>query len=81
LANPLIIGRRQHLSNDTIVELTSFVLRNNYFIYQDSLYRFTQGFPLNLPLTKLLGNIYLYQWQIPLVREIRLKDQFYVRFH
>ncbi|CAF5172426.1 unnamed protein product, partial [Rotaria magnacalcarata] len=40
-----------------------------------------QGFPLNLPLTKLLGNIYLYQWQIPLVREIRLKDQFYVRFH
>ncbi|CAF2056870.1 unnamed protein product [Rotaria magnacalcarata] len=81
LANPLIIGRRQHLSNDTIVELTSFVLRNNYFIYQDSLYRFIQGFPLNLPLTKLLGNIYLYQWQIPLVREIRLKDQFYVRFH
>lgn len=81
LVNPMIMGRHQHLSIDGILELTSIVLRNNYFIYQDSIYRFVRGCSLNLRLLKLLANIYLHQWQIPLCREIRLKDEFYVRFH
>ncbi|CAF4902866.1 unnamed protein product, partial [Rotaria magnacalcarata] len=48
LVNPLIIGRHDRLSNDAIVQLTSIVLRNNYFIYQDQIYRFARGCPLNL---------------------------------
>ena len=47
LVNPLIMGRYQRLSIDSIVELTSIVLPNNYFIYQDSIYRFIEGCPLN----------------------------------
>ncbi|CAM4837257.1 unnamed protein product, partial [Rotaria magnacalcarata] len=81
LVNPLIIGRHDRLSNDAIVQLTSIVLRNNYFIYQDQIYRFARGCPLNLSLSQLLGSIYLHQWQTPLLRQIRLKDTFYVRFH
>ena len=47
LVNALIMGRYQRLSIDSIVELTSIVLPNNYFIYQDSIYRFIEGCPLN----------------------------------
>lgn len=81
ITNPLFIGRHPHISNDAIVQLTSIVLRNNYFRYQNGIYRFTQGYPLNLQLFELLNNIYLYQWQTPIIRHIRIKDQFYVRFH
>ncbi|CAF3329341.1 unnamed protein product [Rotaria socialis] len=81
LVHPLIIGRHERLSNEAIVELTSIVLRNNYFIYQDQIYRFARGCPLNLPLSQLLGSIYLHQWQTPLFRQIRLKDTFYARFY
>ncbi|CAF1624904.1 unnamed protein product [Rotaria magnacalcarata] len=81
LAHPLVSTRHKRLSNDAIHELTAIVLRNNFFSYDDKIYRFTKGCPLNLQLTDLLGDIYLYDWQFPLVRQLRLNDLFYGRYH
>ncbi|CAF2153587.1 unnamed protein product [Rotaria magnacalcarata] len=80
-AHSLVSTRHKRLSNDAIHELTAIVLRNNFFSYDDKIYRFTKGSPLNLPLTDLLGDIYLYDWQFPLVRQLRLNDLFYGRYH
>ena len=81
LVNPLILGRHQKLSNEAIVELTAIVLRNNVFSYNRKIYRFIKGCSLNLPLTEILGHIYMYNWQIPLVRNVRVKDAFYGRYN
>lgn len=81
LVNPLILGRHERLSNDAILELTNLVLKHNFFSYNRKIYRFIKGCPTNLSLTKLLINIYLYHWQIPLVRNIRIQDTFYGRYN
>ncbi|CAF4070474.1 unnamed protein product [Adineta steineri] len=73
--------REQGLSNDTIQELTLLFLKNNVFSYQGQIYRYIKGCPINFRLSRLLFNIYLNYWQIPLVRQIRLADEFYGRYY
>jgi hypothetical protein len=74
------ILRHQRLSNDTIVNLTQIFLQNNIFSYHGKIYRHIKGCPLNFRLSRLLFNIYLHNWQLPLVRQIRLADEFYGRY-
>ncbi|CAF3881794.1 unnamed protein product [Rotaria sp. Silwood1] len=81
LVNPLVIGRYDKLSIDAIVELTAIVLENNNFTYNNNIYRFIKGGPLNLSLIYLLASIYLHDWQVPLVRNIRIRDAFYGRYN
>ncbi|CAF1383690.1 unnamed protein product [Rotaria sordida] len=81
LVNPLLIGRHEKLSSEAIVELISLVLKNNFFTYNGKTYRFIKGGPLNLPLTELLGNIYLHDWQVPLVRNVRIREALYGRYN
>jgi len=81
LVNPLFTNRNDKLSNEAIEELTGLVLNNNYFIFNGNVYRFLKGCPLNFPLTELLIDIYMHDWQLSLVRHIRVSDTFYGRFH
>ena len=81
LDKEFVTGRHHRLTMDAIEALTAIVLRNNVFSYNGKIYRHIKGSPLNLPLTRLLFNIYLHNWQIPLVRQIRLADEFYGRYH
>ena len=73
--------RHQGLTNDTIQELTRLFLENNMFSYQGKIYRYIKGCPVNYRLSRLLFNIYLHYWQGPLVRQVRLADEFYVRYY
>ncbi|CAF4263297.1 unnamed protein product, partial [Rotaria sordida] len=81
LVSPLVSDRFHKLSSEAIEELMAIVLKNIYFTFNRKLYRFTKGCPFNLPITDLLCNIYLHDWQMSLLREIRLKDSFYGRYH
>lgn len=81
LANALLLGRHQGLTNEAIAELVGIVLRNNFFSFHSGIYRFVKGCPFNLPLTLLLGNIYLHDWQAPLLTQVRLSNAFYGRFN
>ncbi|CAF1320317.1 unnamed protein product [Adineta steineri] len=73
--------REQGLSNDTIKKLTLLFLQNNMFSYQEKIYRFVKGCSINFRLSRLLFNIYLNYWQLPLVQQIRLADEFYGRYY
>ncbi|CAF3430834.1 unnamed protein product [Rotaria socialis] len=79
LINRSMTGRYGKLSSETIEELTALILRNLFFIYKNKIYRYIKGYPLNLSYLELLMNIYLYDWQLTLVREFRLRDLFYGR--
>jgi hypothetical protein len=57
------------------------VLQNNTFSYNEKIYRHIKEIPLNLPITRLLLNIRLHNWQISLVKQIRLVDELYGRYH
>ncbi|CAF1432463.1 unnamed protein product, partial [Rotaria sordida] len=81
LASPLVDNRFHKLSNEAIEELMTLVLKNIYFTFKKKVYQVTKGCPLNLPITDLLCNIYLHDWQLSLLRQIRLKDSFYGRYH
>ncbi len=46
--NPLIYGRHDRLSNDAIEQLVRIVLLENYFIFENKVYRIRRGCPINL---------------------------------
>jgi hypothetical protein len=69
------------LSIPTIVQLTKFALEHHFFTYNKKIYRYIKGSPLNFAFTQLLFDIYLYHWQVILVRHIRINNQFYGRYH
>ncbi len=81
LVHPLVTHHYQPFTINAIQELTALVLRHHIFTYNGKIYRYIKGSPLNYAFTQLLVDIYLQQWQIPLVREIRTADQFYGRYH
>ena len=74
-------GRFDRLTVTALVELTHIVLRNNLFVYQQKIYRYMQGCPKNLSLIELLGSIYIHRWSMKLIRQIRLTNEFYARYH
>ena len=78
LLNRTVTGRYDKLSIEVIEELISIVLRNLFFIYKGKIYRYIKGLPSNLSFTVLPNDIYLYHWQLTLVREFRLRDSFYI---
>lgn len=81
LAHALLIHRHQNLSIDTIQQLIALVLRHMNFTYGKKFYRFVRGAPRYLPLISTLINIYLQEWQSPLLRQARISDQLFVRYH
>ncbi len=72
-------GHVQGLTINAIKELTELLLRNNIFTYNGTVYRFIKECPLNLIVTRLLGNIYLQNWQVSLVIQIRATQEFWVK--
>ncbi|CAF1550694.1 unnamed protein product, partial [Adineta ricciae] len=81
LVTPVHQGQRhQRLTSEAVEELTRFVLSKLIFTYNGKIYRYLKGLPLNMPLTELLCNIYLQYWQLPLVRQIRVANEFYGRY-
>jgi hypothetical protein len=74
-----VIHRQHRLTIDTIVTLTSLVLQYQVVSYRGQLYRYRQGCSLKHRLGRILLNIFLYQWQTGLVRQVRLDDQYYAR--
>lgn len=81
LVHQLSTDRHQRLTIKTIEILTKFVLEHHIFTYKGQLYRYTKGSPVNFAFTQLLFDIFIYHWQIILVRYIRVNNQFYGRYH
>ena len=71
----------QGITSEGIEELTKVFLANQLFTYDGNIYRYVKGCPLDSPLSRLLFNIYLYYWQITLVRPVRLANEFFGLYH
>ena len=68
-----------NLSIITVQDLTKLFLNNNFFYYNEKIYRFRKGSPNSLRLTKTLGDIFLLEWQLCLLNNPTMKNEFYKR--
>ncbi|CAF1520348.1 unnamed protein product, partial [Adineta steineri] len=59
--------------------LAGLFLRNNYFYYNNKIYRCARGSPKGLLLSETLCHIYAFHWQKVLLEKLSLDTQFYGR--
>ena len=60
-------GRIGTLSINDIMRMTRLVLDTNYFAYKDKYYLQIRGGTMGSALTMILANIYMLEWEQPLV--------------
>ena len=75
----IIDGRVQGITIQSIIDLVRFFLENQYFLYDNKLYRQIRGSGFHLSLTKLLANIYIYYWQLDLVTMLENNNEIFGR--
>ena len=63
----------------TIIELIRVVLANQWFVYNEKLYREVRGGGSGLPLMSLLVNIILFDWQTEFVTYLEDKNEVFGR--
>ncbi|CAF4263230.1 unnamed protein product, partial [Rotaria sordida] len=66
----------KHISINTIKNLLQLFLYNNIFYYNDKIYTFTKGSPNAMPLTDTLSNIYIFEWQKLILKNIKQNELF-----
>ena len=69
----------QGMSIATIIQLVRVVLANQWFIYNDKLYRQVHGGGSGLPLMSLLVNIILFDWQKEFVTYLENQNEVFGR--
>jgi hypothetical protein len=60
-------GKFGNLSVDTILKLARLVLDTNYFVYDNKYYRQIKGGAMGSAFTMTLANVYMLEWEQPLV--------------
>lgn len=81
LQSVFVIHRHENLTIDTIMELVRIVLKNQFVYHENSIYQLNTGAFEHLPLIRTLLNIYIDDWQRPFLRQARISEQFYIRYH
>ncbi|CAF1249427.1 unnamed protein product [Adineta ricciae] len=71
----------ENISVDRIIELISVFLKNNYFYYDNNIYRCTRGCPESFKINETLAHMYTIQWQKILRRKLYIDREFYGRYH
>ena len=62
-----------------IKNLVQLFLYNNAFVYDEKMYTCVKGSPTTILLTETLADIYLFQWQKKILKEINARRQFFGR--
>ena len=74
-----IKGKVESLSIDTILKLARLVLDTNYFVYDNKYYRQIKGGTMGSPFTMTLANVYMLEWEQPLVESQLSQNELYGR--
>ncbi|CAF1265289.1 unnamed protein product [Adineta steineri] len=69
----------QTITIDTILKLINLILQNQFFVFENNVYRQIKGGATESPLTILLMNIYLFYWQDELVQIMINKNEIFGR--
>ena len=72
-------GKIENLSVDTIMKLSRLVLDTNYFVYDEKYYRQIKGGAMGSPFTMTLANVYMLEWEQPLIDLQTSQDELYGR--
>lgn len=72
-------GKIGSLSVDTILRLARLVLDTNYFVYDNKYYRQIKGGAMGSPFTMTLANVYMLEWEQPLVELQLSQNELYGR--
>lgn len=69
-----------NLSVDTILKLARLVLDTNYFAYENTYYRQIKGGAMGSPFTMTLANVYMLEWEQPLIELQQNQGELYGRY-
>ena len=64
---------------DTIKELASIVLKENFFVYDKEIYKQIIGGAMGSSFTLTLANIFMWKWEKEFVRRQDMSCEFYGR--
>ncbi|CAF4347227.1 unnamed protein product, partial [Adineta steineri] len=65
------------ISLDSIRELASIVLKENFFVYDNKFYKQTTGGAMGSSFTLTLANIFMWKWQKDLVHQQNITNEFF----
>ncbi|CAM4846981.1 unnamed protein product [Rotaria magnacalcarata] len=68
------------LKVETIIRLSRFVMKNNYFSYNGQFYHQVRGGAMGSPLTLTISNCYMYFFERQIVNQIRNSGGLYFRY-
>jgi hypothetical protein len=72
-------GKIGHLAIDTILKLARLVIDTNYFVYDSKYYRQIKGGAMGSPFTMTLANVYMLEWEQPLIELQTVEGELYGR--
>ena len=73
-------NRRIHgVTIDVITRLVRLVLDTNCFVYDNKYYRQIRGGAMGSPFTMTLANIYMWDWEQPLIEHQKIHNEVYGR--
>ena len=74
-------NRRIHgMTIDTITRLARLVLDTNCFLYENKYYQQIRGGAMGSPFTMTLANIYMLEWEQPLLAYQKTHNELYGRY-
>ena len=65
---------------NTIMKMTRLVLDTNCFAYGNKYYQQIRGGAMGSPLTMTVANIYMFEWEQPLIEHQKLHQELYGRY-
>ncbi|CAF4178020.1 unnamed protein product, partial [Rotaria magnacalcarata] len=71
MLNQLRLKQVGGLKIETIIRLSRFVMKNNYFSYNGQFYHQVRGGAMGSPLTLTISNCYMYFFERQIVNQIR----------
>ena len=72
-------NKLDHVSIITIQNLLQLFLYNNIFVYENTIYTLVRGGPNTMPLSDTLSDIFLFEWQKFVTREVLPQNEVFGR--
>jgi hypothetical protein len=80
LSRNAVEGRIANMNIDVIMKMARLVLNTNCFAFENKYYQQIRGGAMGSPLTMTLANIYMLEWEQPLIEHQRTEHEVYGRY-
>jgi len=72
-------GKINNMTIDVIMKMAHLVLNTNCFAFENKYYQQIRGGAMGSPLTMTLANIYMFEWEQPLIEHQKSHSELYGR--